>query len=132
MSRQSEPSKAVMVRVHGLGKDGAFVLPTAPVQRHILWYMPITNRGAMSQVAKLFTNGRSQAVRLPAACRFDTREVFIRKDAQTGDVILSRKPATWDGFFDALKGVRVPEGFMGKQERAQASPVRDPFEGWRE
>lgn len=53
----------------------------------------------MSQVAKLFTNGRSQAVRLPAACRFDTREVFIRKDAQTGDVILSRKPATWDGFF---------------------------------
>lgn len=86
----------------------------------------------MSQVAKLFTNGRSQAVRLPAACRFDAREVFIRKDAQTGDVILSRKPATWDGFFDALKGVRVPEGFMGKKERSQASPVRDPFEGWRE
>ena len=86
----------------------------------------------MSQVAKLFNNGRSQAVRLPAACRFDTHEVFIRKDAQTGDVILSRKPATWDGFFDALEGVRVPGGFMGKKERPQASPASDPFEGWRE
>jgi antitoxin VapB len=34
----------------------------------------------MSQVAKLFNNGRSQAVRLPAAFRFDTQEVFIRQD----------------------------------------------------
>ncbi len=55
----------------------------------------------MSQVAKLFANGRSQAVRLPvyrlpATYRFDTKEVFIRQDAETGDVILSRKPATWD------------------------------------
>jgi virulence-associated protein VagC len=33
----------------------------------------------MRQVAKLFTNGRSQAVRLPAAYRFDTKEVFIRR-----------------------------------------------------
>ncbi len=46
----------------------------------------------MRQVAKLFTNGRSQAVRLPVAYRFDTKEVFIRQDAETGDVILSRKP----------------------------------------
>ncbi|MDP3612810.1 MAG: AbrB/MazE/SpoVT family DNA-binding domain-containing protein, partial [Rubrivivax sp.] len=49
----------------------------------------------MTQVAKLFTNGRSQAVRLPAAFRFDTKEVFIRQDPKTGDVILSRKPTTW-------------------------------------
>ncbi|MBK5203979.1 MAG: AbrB/MazE/SpoVT family DNA-binding domain-containing protein, partial [Polaromonas sp.] len=46
----------------------------------------------MSQVAKLFINGRSQAVRLPAAYRFDSKEVFVRKDPETGDVILSRKP----------------------------------------
>ena len=32
----------------------------------------------MSQTAKLFANGRSQAVRLPAAYRFDSAEVFIR------------------------------------------------------
>ena len=30
----------------------------------------------MSQVAKLFTNGRSQAVRLPAAYRFDDEGSF--------------------------------------------------------
>ena len=53
----------------------------------------------MTQVAKIFTNGRSQAVRLPAAYRLDTKEVFIRQDAETSDVILSRRPTNWDGFF---------------------------------
>ncbi len=84
----------------------------------------------MSQVAKLFTNGRSQAVRLPAAYRFDTKEVFIRQDQETGDVILSRKPATWDDFFAALKDVQVPLDFLSEKERA--SQDRDPFKGWSE
>lgn len=66
----------------------------------------------MSQVAQLFTNGRSQAVRLPAAYRFDTKEVFIRQDAETGDVILSRKPASWDGFFAALQDADMPADFF--------------------
>lgn len=86
----------------------------------------------MSQVAKLFINGRSQAVRLPVAYRFDTKEVFIRQDPETGDVILSRKPATWDDFFAALKGAKVPAGFLGKNERKQGLQERDPFDGWRE
>lgn len=86
----------------------------------------------MSQVAKLFINGRSQAVRLPAAFRFDSKEVFIRQDPETGDVILSRKPATWDGFFDALKGADVPADFLDAQERNQGATARDPFAGWRE
>jgi len=46
----------------------------------------------MPRTAKLFANGRSQAVRLPAEFRFEGREVFIRRDAATGDVILSRRP----------------------------------------
>lgn len=66
---------------------------------------------AHTLVAKLFTNGRSQAVRLPAAYRFDTKEVFIRQDPETGDVILSRKPADWGGFFSALKLADVPMDF---------------------
>jgi len=41
----------------------------------------------MSQTAKLFNKGRSQAVRLPAAFRFDSEEVYIRRDPTTGDVI---------------------------------------------
>jgi len=61
----------------------------------------------MPRTAKLFRNGRSQAVRLPAEFRFEGEEVFIRKDEKTGDVILSRRPASWDEFFrlrdEALK-----------------------------
>jgi len=83
----------------------------------------------MSQVAKLFTNGRSQAVRLPVAYRFDTKEVFIRQDTETGDVILSRKPATWDDFFSALKCAEVPPDFLDEKERNQGAQDRDPLEG---
>jgi antitoxin VapB len=81
----------------------------------------------MSHVAKLFTNGRSQAVRLPAAYRLDTKEIFIRKDAETGDVILSRKPASWDGFFAALEGANVPADFLSTSERQQGMQNCDPF-----
>jgi antitoxin VapB len=83
----------------------------------------------MSEVAKIFTNGRSQAVRLPAAYRFDSKEVFIRQDAATGDVILSRRPTTWDGFFAVLKGAKLPADFLGLQERKLPAHSRDPFEG---
>lgn len=86
----------------------------------------------MRQVAKLFINGRSQAVRLPAAYRFDTPEVFIRQDPNTGDIILSRKPATWDGFFAALKDADIPTDFLSEDERDQPMQDRDPFAGWRE
>jgi antitoxin VapB len=84
----------------------------------------------MTQVAKLFTNGRSQAVRLPAAYRFETKEVFIRRDPETGDVILSRRPATWDDFFAALKGAGIPADFLDAQERNQGLQDRDPLQGW--
>ncbi|WP_428413097.1 antitoxin [Legionella sp.] len=70
----------------------------------------------MSQSAKIFTNGRSQAVRLPAAYRFNCTEVFIRKDPITGDVILSRKPGDWDDFFNLLKTVEIPKDFMVSRE----------------
>lgn len=86
----------------------------------------------MQQVAKIFTNGRSQAVRLPMAYRFEEEEVFIRRDMKTGDVILSRKPGTWDGFLRALEKVKVPTSFLSKKERAQAVQNRDPFEDWQE
>ena len=86
----------------------------------------------MSQIAKLFINGRSQAVRLPAAYRFDTKEVFIRQDKDTGDVILSRRPENWDEFFVALKGAKVPPDFLNEQERNQGTQNRDVFEDWQE
>ena len=43
----------------------------------------------MPQIAKLFQNGRSQAVRLPAEFRFEQKEVYIRRDPLSGDVVNS-------------------------------------------
>lgn len=81
----------------------------------------------MKQIAKVFTTGRSQAVRLPAAFRFDTPEVYVRRDPDTGDVILSRCPADWAGFFEAAKHVKVPDDFLSPAERAQHEKARDPL-----
>ncbi len=53
----------------------------------------------MSTIAKLFWNGRSQAVRLPAEFRFAGDEVYVRRDPATGDVILSSRADAWDAFF---------------------------------
>ncbi|MCL2102478.1 MAG: type II toxin-antitoxin system RelB/DinJ family antitoxin [Syntrophorhabdaceae bacterium] len=45
---------------------------------------------------------------------------------------LSRKPATWDDFFAALKDADVPADFLDTAERNQGAQDRDPFVGWRE
>ncbi len=66
----------------------------------------------MTQTAKLFRNGRSQAVRLPAEYRFDGSEVYVRRDPLTGDVILSRRPESWGEFFDLLKTLEIPDDFL--------------------
>ena len=48
--------------------------------------------------AKLFMNGRSQALRLPKAYRFDTEEVYISRQGK--DLLISAKRPSWDEFFD--------------------------------
>jgi len=70
----------------------------------------------MRHTAKLFMNGRSQAVRLPVNYRFDCDEVYIRKDPESGDVIISRKPGSWDDFFELQKTINVPEDFMTERD----------------
>jgi len=81
----------------------------------------------MTDTAKIFTNGRSQAVRLPAAYRFDGREVSIRRDPATGDVILSARVQGWGTVLSDIReggGERLfPEG------RPQGDMPRDPFLG---
>ena len=66
----------------------------------------------MARTAKLFRNGRSQAVRLPSEFRFEGKEVFIRQDPATGDVVLSRRPDSWRSFFALADQVSVSEDFM--------------------
>jgi antitoxin VapB len=59
--------------------------------------------------AKLFKNGRSQAVRLPKEFRFVGTEVAVRRDPATGEVVLSQPPAEptvsfdeWFALYDAI------------------------------
>ena len=79
----------------------------------------------MSRTAKLFRNGRSQAVRLPADYRFQGSQVYIRRTV-SGDVILSRKPESWRDFFELMKTVEVPEDFLA--DRKDTPPqTRDLF-----
>lgn len=51
-------------------------------------------------VAKLFENGRSQAVRLPKEYRFEGNEVLVNK---VGDVVmLMPRDSEWAGFLASL------------------------------
>jgi antitoxin VapB len=70
------------------------------------------------QTAKLFRNGRSQAVRLPADFRFTGAEVFVRRDPATGDVILSRRPESWQEFFDLTDTLDIPRDFLSNRRDA--------------
>ena len=72
----------------------------------------------MTSTAKVFMNGRSQAVRLPAKFRFSCREVFVERQ---GDFLVLRpKPADWDDFF--ARKSRVPEDFI--KDRKDSTPEK--------
>jgi len=63
--------------------------------------------------AKVFYSGRTQAVRIPAQFRFKTDEVYVRRDPQSGDLILSESPAkTWKEIFAALDEAECPDDFL--------------------
>lgn len=80
----------------------------------------------MPSTAKLFTTGRSQAVRLPMEFRFQGTEVFIRRDMNTGEVVLSAKPASWQEFFELADCTEIPSDFMADREDLPAQE-RDLF-----
>ena len=72
----------------------------------------------MSHVAKLFKNGRSQAVRLPAEFRFAEKEVYIHRDPVSGDVVLSRRPSGWEDYFQLVETLGIPQDFMADRRDA--------------
>ena len=65
--------------------------------------------------AKLFMTGGSQAVRLPAEFRFEGSEVDIRRDAVTGEVVLSKPKRSWDDYFDWVRTLDLPHDFLEKR-----------------
>ena len=79
-----------------------------------------------TKTAKLFRNGRSQAVRLPREFRFDGDEVRIR---QVGDTVLL-EPLISDTrkWFEKLDRFKA-KAFMNKENRRQPmTPRREIFD----
>ena len=72
---------------------------------------------AQAEKARVFMSGRSQAVRIPAEYRFSSKEVYIRRDAQSGDLILSESPGDWEAIFAALDAARVPDDFLTDRDK---------------
>ena len=82
-----------------------------------------------TKVAKLFKNGSSQAVRLPAEFRFEGTEVYVSRDETTGDGTLSRRPGAkaWRDFFEMMRSIDVPDDFMADRPMNQPPRERDLF-----
>lgn len=71
-----------------------------------------------TKIAKIFKNGASQAVRLPADFRFEGDQVYASRHDASGDIILSKRPGTraWGDFFELLRSIEVPPEFMAQRE----------------
>ena len=91
---------------------------------HSIWHDISHEVWVMAQVekARVFMSGRSQAVRIPAEYRFTSKEVYIRRDVQSGDIILSQAPDSWDEVYAALDNVQFPEDFLA--DRHQGAPQK--------
>ena len=78
------------------------------------------------QKARVFMTGRSQAVRIPAEFRFDSEEVYVRRDEQSGDLILSQVPSSWEEIFAALDEAEFPADFLSERRQGIAG-IREPL-----
>lgn len=75
------------------------------------------------ETAKIFENGRSQAVRLPKEYRFDANEVLINK---VGDIVmLIPKESEWAGLFESLS--MFTDDFMSEGRTSDAPQERESF-----
>ena len=71
----------------------------------------------MTYIGKVFQNGKSQAIRIPKACRVDSDEVFIEKE---GDILIIRpRPRNgWARFFEAAKKVDTSDFLSDREQPA--------------
>ena len=74
------------------------------------------------ETAKLFTNGRSQAVRLPKAYRFEGKEVYIKRTSQ-GVLLLPKDRSVWDVWEREL--LRYDEPLMVERDQPREQQERE-------
>ena len=73
--------------------------------------------------AKVFPNGRSQAVRLPKEFQFATDEVYINR--VDGVVMLFPKDEGWEALAQSL--TRFSDDFMSERDQPDTSDERPPL-----
>src|SRR5262249_11659908 len=66
----------------------------------IIWYIPCFSGGCLMQRAKVFLNGRSQAIRLPKDFRVDSDEVYLKQTSE-GFLAIARDP--WERFLEGVE-----------------------------
>jgi antitoxin VapB len=71
------------------------------------------NRRRIMQTARLFSNGRSQAVRLPKNFRFSGNDVFINKIGKM--VVLLPKDDPWSSLINSLD--QFTDDFMSSRDQ---------------
>jgi len=69
----------------------------------------------MTILAKVFKNGRSQAIRIPKEFRVDSDEVYIEK---VGDslIIKPKYKDKWDSFFEKLENIDSKDFLLDRNE----------------
>ncbi len=76
------------------------------------------------KTAKLFQNGRSQAVRLPKEFRFSGSQVFIKKAGNA--IVLIPYQDSWQVLFDSLN--QFSEDFMESRDQPEQQVREGIFE----
>ncbi len=76
------------------------------------------------RTAKLFKNGRSQAVRLPKEFRFDGTQVFVKKVGNM--VVLIPEQDSWQTLFDSLE--QFSDDFMESRNQPEQQVREGLFE----
>lgn len=81
-----------------------------------------------TMTTRVFNNGNSQAVRIPAAFRLDTDRVAISRNAQ-GDLVLHPlHPQRGEALLQALRAVaEADEGFIAalEEDRQASAPAQE-------
>ena len=89
----------------------------------------------MLATAKVFTNGHSQAIRLPKAFRVDVDEMWIARNEVTGEITLKPKDTETlrkrrlDALMAAIADKPLSDDFLSNASR-QNKPPKNPFADW--
>ena len=89
----------------------------------------------MLATAKVFTNGHSQAIRLPKAFRVDVDEMWIARNQVSGEITLKPKDTETlrkrrlDALMSAIAENPLPDEFLSDASR-QNNPPKNPFADW--